>query len=100
MLVRLLPGAEADLEAIGDYIARDNPHRAASFIAELRDKCLGLGGAPLAFPIIPRYQHHGIRHRVHGAYQIFYRAIGNPVERVDILHIIHSARNDSAILFP
>ena len=31
-----LPAAIADLEGIGDYIARDNPRRAISFVAELR----------------------------------------------------------------
>ena len=28
--------AESDLEEIGDYIARDNPERAVSFIQEIR----------------------------------------------------------------
>jgi plasmid stabilization system protein ParE len=42
MIVDLSAEAEHDLEAIGDYIARDNPHRAISFIRELRTKCLDL----------------------------------------------------------
>jgi toxin ParE1/3/4 len=33
------PRAEADLEDIGDYIARDNPARAISFLEELRSHC-------------------------------------------------------------
>ena len=36
----LLPSAIADLEGIGDYIARDNPRRAASYVAELRHQCV------------------------------------------------------------
>ncbi|WP_428392877.1 type II toxin-antitoxin system RelE/ParE family toxin [Lichenicoccus sp.] len=99
MLVRLTPGAEADLEAIGDYIAQDNPLRAATFVAEIRHKYNSLVDMPLGFPLIPRYEHRGVRHRVHGSYQIFYRTVGNPVARVDILHIIHAARNYAAILF-
>lgn len=70
MIVRILPDAEADLEAIGDYIARDNPQRALSFIKELRDKCKSLADVPLAFPLVPRYEHMGVRHRAHGNYQI------------------------------
>jgi len=35
MIVELTVAAEADLEAIGDYIAHNNPVRAASFIREL-----------------------------------------------------------------
>ena len=33
------PLATADLEEIGDFIALDNPHRALSFIRELRAQC-------------------------------------------------------------
>jgi toxin ParE1/3/4 len=36
MRVVISPLAERDLEAIGDYIAEDNPARALSFVAELR----------------------------------------------------------------
>jgi plasmid stabilization system protein ParE len=54
--VRILPAAEAELDAIGDYIARGNPRHAMSFVRELRDKCLGLADMALAFPIVPRYE--------------------------------------------
>ena len=100
MKVRILPAAEAELEAIGDYIARDNPRRAVSFVRELRDKCLGLGDIALAFPLVPRYEDRGVRHRVHGSYQIFYRVVGQPAERIDVIHLLHGARNYGAILFP
>lgn len=40
MIVHILPTAGAELEAIGDYIARNNPPRAVSFVRELREKCL------------------------------------------------------------
>jgi len=32
MIVELTNAAEADLESIGDYIARDNPVRALDFV--------------------------------------------------------------------
>jgi plasmid stabilization system protein ParE len=99
MIVQILPDAESDLEEIGDYIARDNPRRALSFVRELRNKCFGLADMPLVFPLVPRYQAHDVRHRVHGNYQIFYRVIGQPAIRIDVLHILHSARNYAAILF-
>lgn len=100
MIVRILPAAEAELEAIGDYIARDNPRRAVSFVRELRDKCLSLADMALAFPLVPRYEDLGVRHRVHGNYQIFYRVIGQPAERIDVIHVLHGARDFAAILFP
>ncbi len=99
MIVRFSPDARAELEAIGDYIARDTPHRAESYVAELRDKCEGLASMPLGFPLVPSYRASGIRLRVHGNYQIFYRVIGEPVEFIDILHIIHGTRDYGAMLF-
>ncbi|VVE23491.1 type II toxin-antitoxin system RelE/ParE family toxin [Pandoraea commovens] len=99
MIVHLLPEAIVDLETVGDYIALDNPRRAVAFIQELRDKCLSLADMPYAFPVVPRYERFGIRHRVYGNYQIFYRVVESD-ERIDIVHILHGARNYAAILFP
>ncbi|UVA80748.1 type II toxin-antitoxin system RelE/ParE family toxin [Pandoraea commovens] len=99
MIVHLLPEAIVDLETVGDYIALDNPRRAVAFIQELRDRCLSLADMPYAFPVVPRYERFGIRHRVYGNYQIFYRVVESD-ERIDIVHILHSARNYAAILFP
>lgn len=97
MIVELTANAEADLESIADFIARDNPVRALSFVRELYRSCLDLAEMPEAWPIVPRYEHHGIRRRVHGRYLIFYR-IG--AERITILHILNSAMDVEAILFP
>lgn len=99
IVVRLTPLAEAELEDIADYIAHDNPRRALSFVQDLRDRCLSLADMPLAFPLVPRYEDRGIRHRVHGNYQIFYRVVGDPPARIDVLHVLHSARNYAALLF-
>ena len=49
MRVILTPRAEADLEEIGDYIARDNRLNALHFITELRTHCKAIGDAPLAY---------------------------------------------------
>ncbi|WP_175964402.1 type II toxin-antitoxin system RelE/ParE family toxin [Burkholderia pyrrocinia] len=99
MIVRLSDFAIAELEAIADFIARDNPQRAVTFVREIRDKCLGFAGMPLAFPLVPRFERHGVRHRVYGNYQIFYRVVGDPPTRIDILHILHGARDYASILF-
>ncbi|WP_313809563.1 type II toxin-antitoxin system RelE/ParE family toxin [Sphingobium sp.] len=97
MIVHLSAEAEYDLETIGDYIARDNPERALSFLHELRSKCLGLADMPERFPLVPRYEATGMRRRVHGDYLIFFRV---EVEKVVIIHILHGAQNYSTILFP
>ena len=97
MIVELTASAEADLEAIGDYIARDNMVRAASFVQELYRSCLDIADMPEAWPVVPRYEHHGIRRRVHGRYLIFYR-IGDT--RITILHILNGAMDVDELLFP
>lgn len=97
MIVHLSAEAEHDLETIGDYIARDNPARASSFLRELRLKCLGLADMPERFPLVPRYEATGVRRRGHGDYLIFYRV---EAEKVIIIHILHGAQNYNTILFP
>lgn len=96
MKVRITAEAERDLEGIGDYIAQDNLQRALSFIEELREKCLSLADAPLAFPLVPRYESHGVRRRLHGNYLIFYRIEG---KQVVVLHVLHGAMDYAGILF-
>lgn len=97
MIVEITAGAEADLEGIGDYIARDNPTRALSFVRELARACLDLADMPEAWPVVPRYEHHGIRRGVHGRYLIFYRISS---EQITVLYILNGAMDVEAILFP
>ena len=89
--------AEADMEAIGDYIARHSPSAAQSLIGELRTRCLDLGLQPRRFPLVPRYERHGVRRRVHSNYLIFYRI---DEQKIVVLHILHGATDYAAMLFP
>jgi len=97
VIVTLTREAEADLEAIGDYIAADNPARAATFVQELVDRIARLGDMPRAFPLVPRYEHTGVRRLPYGNYLIFYRVAKT---RVEILHILNGARDYEPLLFP
>lgn len=97
MIVELTAAADADLESIGDYIARDNPVRAASFVRELYRSCLDIADMPEAWPVVSRYEHHGIRRRVHGRYLIFYRIRES---QITVLHILNGAMDVEANLFP
>ena len=97
MRVVLTDEAQADLEDIGDWIARDNPSRALTFVKELRHRCQTLAKAPRGYVLIPRYEHTGVRRRPHGNYLIFYRVSRNTVE---VLHVLHGARDYESILFP
>ena len=97
MIVELTAAAEAEMESIGDYIARDNPERALSFVRGLARSCMDLADMPEAWPVVPRYKHLGIRRRVHGRYLIFYR-IG--ADSVTVLHVLNGAMDVEAVLFP
>jgi len=94
--VFLADAAVTDLESIADWIAADNPTKASAFIALLRERCLELGDMPLAFPIVPRYETWEVRRRPVGDYLIFYRVTGS---RVEILHVLHGARDYEPLLF-
>ncbi|AER56640.1 hypothetical protein DSC_09970 [Pseudoxanthomonas spadix BD-a59] len=96
MIVQLSAEAEGDLERIGDYIAKDNPRRALTFVRELREKCMDLALTPEAFPLVSRYERHGIRRCVHGPYLIFYRVAA---DRVLIVQVLHGAMDYAPLLF-
>lgn len=90
MKIILGPTARADLADIAQWIARDNPTRAQSFIDELEQKCAGLSSHPLRFPIVRRGAGFVIRKRVHGHYLIFYQLFEAHIE---VMRIVHSARD-------
>jgi plasmid stabilization system protein ParE len=95
--VALTPEAEHDLTDIGDWIARESPRRALTFVTELRAACAGLADNPMRFQLVDRYQNSDVRRRPHGNYLIFYRVRPDSVE---ILHILHGARDYGPLLFP
>jgi toxin ParE1/3/4 len=64
------PLAEFDLEEIADYIDRDKPHRALSFIGEIRERCRNIVTFPEAAPLREEFG-VGIRVVPFGRYLIF-----------------------------
>jgi len=68
-----------------------------TFVEELREACLALAEAPEAYTLVPRYEAASIRRRVYGNYLIFYRILDRDVQ---VLHVLHGARDYEAILFP
>jgi len=89
MALRISPRAAADLEEIGDYISRDNPARAVSFLEELyaaaERACDNPEAYPLRSDIAP-----GIRMAVHRHYLIFFQVLSSEV-RVE--RVLHGARH-------
>jgi plasmid stabilization system protein ParE len=95
--VKISEAAFIELMQIGRAIKIDNPKRAESFVSEIYEKCQSLSSMARAFPLLPRWEEQGIRRRPFGDYLIFYRIIK---DQIDILHILHGARDYEAILFP
>ena len=74
MRCELSPQAEIDLREIGDYIARDNPQRAASFVGELLAHSQRIAEQPKAYPPPRPELSEGLRSCVHERYVIFFWA--------------------------
>ncbi|BAO82722.1 plasmid stabilization system protein [Serpentinimonas maccroryi] len=85
MQLVFLPKAEQDLEAIGDYIALNNPRRAASFVRELQAQCRKQAKSPKAYRPRPELG-KGLRSCAHGNYLILYAESDRLVQIVRILH--------------
>jgi toxin ParE1/3/4 len=89
MRFRFSGRAEADLETIADYIARDNPARALSFVRQLRDHCRNLLTFPRASPLRPQLG-DGVRLSVFGNYVVLYVVRD---ELLEIRRVVHGARD-------
>jgi toxin ParE1/3/4 len=87
--LRISPRAAADLDEIGDYIARDNPERAHTFVEELCAACERACNNPEAYPLRPDIA-ADVRMAVHGRYLIFFRVL---LSEVRIERVLHGARN-------
>lgn len=97
MIVVITEEAEADLEHIASYVAEQSPRSALMLVRGLREKCGSLADAPRGYPLVPRYEHKGVRRRPFGNYLIFYRVGANAIE---VIHILHGARDYEPLLFP
>lgn len=83
--------AEADIAAIWDYIAQENPATATAFILRLEEQIGDLEAFPERCPLTPESEYLGLpyRHQLFGQYRTIFK-IAAP--RVIILRVIHGAR--------
>lgn len=86
--------AEADLTAIGEYIARDDPEGSAKFTDDLLDRCSHTAERPRAYRLRPEWG-KAIRAGRHGSYMIVFEIDG---EHVVVLRVIHAKQDIAAIL--
>lgn len=89
------PAARADLEEIFWFIARDNPKRARSYVAEIEEACLKLCDMPeigVKRPDLrPRLRTFALWRRILIAYEL---ADG----RLDVLRVFSAGQDYEAIL--
>ena len=97
MKVVYTTAAQVDLVEIAAWIAQDSPSHAESFAARLRQACEALAHLPRRFQLVPGHEASGIRRRPYGNCLIFYWIKNDTVE---ILHVLHGARDYEKILFP
>ena len=97
MKLVIVDEARDDLARIGEQIARNSPHRAATFVDEIEAHCRQIAANPQAYPLLPGREATRLRRAVHGNYLIFYRIDPGGVL---VIHILHGARDYEAILFP
>ena len=96
MQLEFSPLAQADLEAIGDYIAQDSPANALHFVQGLRAQCQKIGVAPMVYVARPLLA-AGLRSCAHGRFVIFFTS---DTSRVRIERVLHSAMDITAVLKP
>ena len=79
-----------DLESIANFISRDSPYYAASFVREIRDCAWNLSRMSMRGHVVPEIGDRQIRQLMVQSYRLIYKV---EVSRVAVLAIIHGARN-------
>ncbi|TKI05048.1 type II toxin-antitoxin system RelE/ParE family toxin [Martelella alba] len=89
MKLTVSPLAEEDIEAIGDYIAQDNPGRALSFTEELYQQCRLIADNPWIYRERPELG-YSVRSCAYGRYVFVYSTSDSAVR---IERVVHGSRD-------
>jgi len=87
--VRWTPQAAGDLDAIAEFIARDSPHFAALFVADVLQTVDRLIDFLESGRIVAEIDNKSVREVILGSYRIIYRRRRQAVE---LLAVHHAAR--------
>ena len=82
--------SKMDLDAIGDYIAKDSVKYAKLQVQRVRNRARRLINFPESGKIVPELKRPDVRELIEGKYRIIYRIRSE--ERIDIITVHHSAR--------
>jgi plasmid stabilization system protein ParE len=78
------------LEAIAEFIGKDSPHYAASFVRQARRMARSLAFYSERGRVVPEFKNPAIRELLLGNYRLIYKVMP---ETVYVLGVIHGARN-------
>ncbi|NEP00742.1 MAG: type II toxin-antitoxin system RelE/ParE family toxin [Symploca sp. SIO2E9] len=87
--VRWTSQALADLESIGDFMARDAPSFAQVFTDRVFEAVKRLEAFPQSGRVVPEFNQDDLREIIFGSYRIVYLV---SEEDVNILTVFHSSR--------
>ena len=79
-----------DLEAAADYISKDSPRYAASFVQEVRDAARSLNTLAFRGRVVPELDDTNIRELFLKSYRLIYQVTA---QKIYILGLIHGARD-------
>jgi toxin ParE1/3/4 len=94
--LRIAAAARADMDSIGEFIRRDNPIRAETFIEEIAAKIETIAERPFSFRARPDLKPR-FRSAIHGSYVIVFQVVD---EQIEILRVMHGARDIQALFRP
>lgn len=94
--LRLSAAARADMDSIGQYIRRDNPARAETFVDEIARKIEIVAERPFSFRARPDLK-PGFRSTVHGNYVIVFQVVE---DQVVMLRVVRGSRDIKGLLRP
>ena len=94
--VVLARSAEADLEAIVSYVARDNPQAAIRLGRALVASLRSLEAFPQLGRVVPEFDQESIREIVRRPYRIIYR-VNDAGERIEVIRFWHGARGEPEV---
>ena len=84
-----------DLEAIGDYIARDSPAIAQVFVNRIINSVIRLESFPLSGRIVPESRRESIREVIFRNYRIVYSLESDTIYILTVFHASQSLTNSS-----
>jgi len=79
-----------DLEAAADYISKDSPRYAASFVQEVRDAARSLNTLAFRGRVVPEFNDTNIRELFLKNYRLIYQITA---QQIYVLGLIHGARD-------